>query len=196
MPDRAKQNRTHTPRMSDSAVQAKTGKTWQAWFTLLDRAKVQTLGHTAIAELLRKKHGVPGWWSQGITVEYERSRGLREVYQTSRGYEASATKTIGVSVADLFAATATPARRKKWFPRGSLEVSSQTQDKYLNGAWKGGARLNIGFYAKGADKAQIAIQVSKLTSQKAVEAERTAWKAALGNLADALVTAAPAPGKK
>jgi len=29
---------SHVPRLSDAAVQAKTGKTWQEWFAVLDAA--------------------------------------------------------------------------------------------------------------------------------------------------------------
>ncbi len=74
------------------------------------------------------------------------------------------------------------AQRKRWFPSGAFEPSSQTKDKYFRGAWKKGARLEVGFYAKGTGKAQIALQVSKLAKRGDVEAERTAWRNALTKL--------------
>jgi len=168
--------------MADDAVKAKTGKTWKSWFSTLDKAGAKQLPHKKIAEVLSKQHGVPGWWSQMVTVEYERARGLRETHQTASGYSVSATKTIATTLAKLYAATADAASRKKWFPRGTFTPSSQTKNKYLNGAWNGDARLNIGFYAKGDDKAQIAIQVNKLAAKEHVESEREAWKTALTKL--------------
>jgi hypothetical protein len=172
----------YVPAMADSAVRAKTGKDWAAWFRALDKAGAKQLPHKKIAELLHEKQGVPGWWSQMVTVEYERSRGLRELYQTSQGYSASATKTIATTLSKLYATTAEPAQRKQWFPAGAFKPSSQTRNKYLNGAWKSSARLNVGFYAKGEGKAQIAVQVSKLASKEEVEREREAWKNALSKL--------------
>ena len=176
----------YVPAMSDEAVKAKTGKDWAGWFSTLDRAGANTLEHASIASLLRETHGVAGWWSQMVTVEYERARGLRVLYQTSSGFSVSVSKTIAASVPALYAATVSAAKRKQWFPKGDFERSSQTKDKYFRGSWKGGARLEIGFYAKGEGKAQIAVAVSKLMKKSDVERERAAWKAALSKLQQVL----------
>ena len=168
--------------ISNDAVKARTGKDRETWFGLLDRAGAQKLGHTATAELLVKKHGVPGWWAQNVTVEYERARGLRERHQTSAGYKVAVTKTIASALGDLYEATAKANLRRKWFPRGAFEVSSQTRDKYFRGPWKKTARLEVGFYAKGPGKAQIALQVSRLANRAEVEATRETWKKALTKL--------------
>ncbi|HEY8537792.1 MAG TPA: hypothetical protein VIL28_02930 [Steroidobacteraceae bacterium] len=174
--------------MSDSAVKAKTGKVWKSWFAALDRADAQKLAHKEIAKLLATRHGVSGWWSQMITVEYERARGLREVHQTANGFAVSATKTIAANVSDVFQAAASPAMRKQWFPSGAFKVSSQTPNKYLNGSWNGTTRLNIGCYRKGPNKSQIAVQVMRLPNKRAVESQRAAWKAALQKLQTLLET--------
>jgi hypothetical protein len=168
--------------MSDAALKAKTGKDWPTWFGLLDRAGAAKLEHKTIARLLASKHGVPGWWSQCITVEYELARGLRQRHEVAGGFAVAVTKTVGARLGALYEATADAARRKKWFPTGAFELSSQTKNKYFRGAWKQGARLEIGFYAKGPAKAQIAVQVRKLAKKTEVEAERAAWKTALSKL--------------
>lgn len=170
----------HIPNMSDVAVKAKTGKDWASWFGALDKAGAAKLKHPQIAQLLHEKHGVGGWWCQMVTVEYELARGLRVRHQTATGYSVSASKTIATTLSALYAATSNAARRKQWFPKGELEVSSQTKDKYFRGAWNG-ARLEIGFYAKEG-KAQIAVQVNKLAKRADVDRERVAWKAALVKL--------------
>jgi hypothetical protein len=168
----------YVPNMSDDAVKAKTGKGWAAWFGALDKAGARKLKHPQIAQLLHEKHGVPGWWCQMVTVEYELARGLRVRHQTASGFSVSASKTIATTLSALYAATASAAKRKQWFPKGDLEVSSQTKNKYFRGNWNG-ARLEIGFYAKEGNKAQIAIQVNKLAKRADVDRERAAWKAAL-----------------
>jgi hypothetical protein len=173
---------TYVPAMSDDAVAAKTGKTWKQWFDWLDGEGAVELKHSGIASLLREKHDISGWWSQNVTVEYERARGLRERHQVSDGYSVSVTKTLATSVPRLYSATASAAQRAKWFPRGAFEPSSQTKDKYFRGAWKKGSRLEFGFYAKGEGKAQIALAVTKLAAKTDVEKERAAWKSALTKL--------------
>jgi hypothetical protein len=168
----------YIPGMSDAAVKAKTGKDWSGWFGALDKAGAAKLKHPQIARLLHEKHGVPGWWSQMVTVEYELARGLRVRHQTATGFSVSASKTIATSLSALYTATASAAKRKQWFPQGELEVSSQTKNKHFRGTWNGSARLEIGFYAKEG-KAQIAVQVNKLAKRSEVDRERAAWKAAL-----------------
>ena len=172
----------YVPGMSDTAVKAKTGKDWASWFGALDKAGAAKLRHPQIAQFLHEKHGMPGWWCQMVTVEYELARGLRVRHQTATGFSASVTKTIATSVSALYSATANAAKRKQWFPKGELAPSSQTRNKYFRGAWNETARLEIGFYATAGGKAQIAVQVNKLAKRADVEREKAAWKAAFVKL--------------
>jgi hypothetical protein len=170
------------PSMSDEAVKAKTGKTWKQWFAMLDKAGARSLSHKEIVGLLGGKLGVPPWWRQMVTVEYERARGLRVRHETASGFSVSISKTIAAELADLYDATADARTRKTWFPKGTFEQSSATQNKYFRGGWNGGARLEFGFYTKGAGKAQINVQVNKMSAEADVAREREAWKAALEKL--------------
>ena len=140
--------KTHIPSTSDAAVKAKTGRDWATWFELLDRSGAHKLKHKQITELLTGKHAVPNWWSQMVTVEYERARGLRARHEKADGFSVSVSKTVATTLGNLYETTADATKRKKWFPKGVFESSSQTKDKYLRGAWNKTARLEIGFYAK------------------------------------------------
>jgi hypothetical protein len=75
--------------------------------------------------------------------------------------------------------------RARWFPKGKLEVTSATDQKYFRGKWNGGTRLEINVYAKGDDKSQIAVQHSKFPDANTMEAMRAEWKKALAKLASA-----------
>jgi hypothetical protein len=162
-------------------VRARTGRTWAEWFALLDRADGAALGHRELTRILGAQQA-SAWWSQMVAVEYERSRGLRRVHQAPDGYAVSVSKTVGWKLPRLYGLTARPAARRKWFPRGDFQPSSQTKDKYVRGPWKGGARLEIGFYARGPAKSQISVQVSRLARRADVESVRETWKAALTRL--------------
>lgn len=169
------------PMMSDAAVKAKTGKDWAQWFTALDKAKAATMSHQEIVAAAGKL-GAGRWWGQMVTVAYERARGLRTKHETATGFSVSISKTLACDLSDLYAAASDEKSRKAWFAKGAFVESSQTRDKYLRGSWNGAARLEINFYAKGAGKSQINVQVNKMKKESDVEAERTAWKAALENL--------------
>jgi hypothetical protein len=172
----------YTPSMSDAAVKAKTGKDWKAWFALMDKAGANTLTHKDIAALLHDKYKVPGWWSQMVTVEYERARGLRVKFQQAGGFSLSASKTLGVDLTKLYRAVSDAKTRARWFPKGKYEITSTTDLKYFRAKWADGTRLEINTYAKGDGKAQITIQQNKFADEKSMEAMRGAWKAAIERL--------------
>src|SRR4029453_15099822 len=59
--------------------------------------------------------GTPEWWTQTVTVGYERIKGLRENGQRrDGGHEASKTRTFNVPVKTLFDAFANARKRKRW----------------------------------------------------------------------------------
>lgn len=172
------------PIMTDAGITAKTGHGWDYWFAALDKAGAAKLDHKGITALLDKKFKPGPWWGQMIAVSYERARGIRAMNQKCDGeFSVSVSRTLPVTLAKLYAATANDALRKAWFPKGAFAASSQTKDKYFRGAWgKDGARLELNFYAKGDGKAQIVVQVNKLADNDAVEGERGQWKKALERL--------------
>jgi hypothetical protein len=172
---------SYRPRTRDEVVRERTGRTWAGWFAFLDRAGGETLGYRELTRVLGAQQ-VSAWWSQMIAVEYERARGMRRAHETSGGFAVAVSKTLAWKLPQLYGLTARPAARRKWFPRGEFQPSSQTKDKYLRGPWKGGARLEIGFYARGPAKSQIAVQVSRLARRADVETVRETWKAALTRL--------------
>jgi hypothetical protein len=169
------------PSISDEKVKAATGRGWMGWFIVLNKANAGAVPHKQIAQLLYDK-GCPGWWAQMITVEYERARSGRQKHEKADGYSVSITKVLPVDLPVLFAAATDPKLRGSWFPKGAFEETSKTENKYWRGKWKKDARLEVGFYAKGAGKSQIALQVNKLSDAAAVEKDRAAWKKAFEKL--------------
>lgn len=132
--------------------------------------------------MLSSRHRMPAWWSQMVAVEYERARGLRERHQGSDGFSVAISRTLSTRLPHLYEVTSRAGERRKWFPQGEFELSSHTRDKYLRGRWKQGTRVDIGFYARGAARSQIAVQVSRLPKKADVEPTRARWKAALTKL--------------
>ncbi len=169
------------PSISDEKVKTATGRGWMSWFVILNKANAGTLSHKEIAQLIYDK-GCPGWWAQMIAVEFERMRKGRQKHERPDGYSVSITKVMPVGLSQLFAAATDPETRGKWFPRGAFAETSKTKGKYWRGTWKKDARLEVGFYAKGPGKSQIALQVNKLPSAAAVEKERAAWREAFEKL--------------
>ena len=89
--------------ISDASIQANTGCRWELWTKALDYAGAHTWPHRRIAEYVHKKFKVGDWWSQTVTVGYERIKGLRAIGQRRDGtFEAAKSKTFAVSIARLY----------------------------------------------------------------------------------------------
>lgn len=171
------------PIMTDAGIREKTGRGWDEWFARLDKAGAAKLDHKGITALLDKKFKPGPWWGQMIAVSYERARGIRATNQKCDGeFSVSVTKVFPVPLAKLYGVVGDAGLWPKWMPKGAFEETSRTKDKYLRAKWKTEARISVGFYAKGAGKAQAAFDIGKLPDAAAVETERAAWKKALAKL--------------
>jgi hypothetical protein len=167
---------------SDAVLKA-TGRAWDEWLRLLDRAGAKALPHKEIALMLSRKFSVPDWWSQMITVGYEQARGLRAVYQKADGFSANASKTVGTQLSRLYAAWNDPLQRARWLPDAPLEVTRSTDGKSIRMRWThGDSRVDVGFSSKGADKSMVAIEHRKLASARAVAAQKAFWSEALARM--------------
>jgi hypothetical protein len=171
--------------MSDDAIKAKTGCTWQKWVYVLDRAGAMDMTHTQIAELVHTKWNVPGWWSQAVTVGYERIKGLRAVGQRRSGaWEASKSKTFNVPVDELFDAWTDARTRARWLPEKHT-VRKATHNRSIRIAWPDGTLVAVWFQSKGG-KSVAGVQHTKLRSKADAEQSKKFWAARLSALNDLL----------
>ena len=163
------------PGMSDAAVKAKTGKTWAEWFAALDKAGAKAMSHKEITKLLGARHKLADWWSQMVTVGYERARGIRALHQKADGFNASVSRTLATGLDQLFEAW-DETRTRASFLKEAIAVTTRNPGKNMRFAWdKDGGRVEVRFTAKGEDKAQITIDHSGLDSGAAVKRLKTFW---------------------
>ena len=170
-----------TRRISDEAVKKATGRGWSEWFRILDKEGAKKKTHQEIANTLYEKHGVPGWWSQMVTVTWEQERGLRDVHQQGGGYTANVSRTYAVSVDDLFRAWNDTRRRKTWLA-DKITIRTATAPKSMRITWKDATSVEVGFYAKGDAKSSVAVQHSKLAKRADVDEKKKFWADALERL--------------
>ncbi|MGH2619591.1 MAG: SRPBCC domain-containing protein [Anaerolineales bacterium] len=179
--------------VSDEAVRAKTGKSWSEWIAMLDTAGAADMDHPAIAKYLSNELGVSDWWSQMVTVGYERARGRRRVYETARGFQISRSKTIDVSAARAFKAWSEAGVRRRWLPGRDLKVRKATRNKSIRSTRSAdGSAVSVDFAAKGASKVQVVVTHSGLSDPKQAERMKEFWSAALSKLKTLLEGSRPA----
>lgn len=173
--------------VSNEAVESKTGKSWDAWFALLDRAGATEWPHKQIAAYLHEDHDCPSWWSQTVTVGYEQARGLRTKHQMPGGFQISRSKTLAVPTSVAYRAWHDKRRRKGWLADPDFTVRKATADKSIRITWiDGTSTVEVMFYPKGEEKCQITVQHNKLADAEAGERMKVYWGEQLERLQMAL----------
>jgi uncharacterized protein YndB with AHSA1/START domain len=191
-------------RISDDAVIKRTGKDLKHWFKVIDKFNCKKNGHKATAKYLNEKHDVDGWYSQMLTVEYERENGLRDIHEKTTGYAVSASRTINAPVEDVYDAWAKPSKLNKWFTTGAKQTFREggkysnndkdkgefrkiVKNKRIRFTWENekhcpGTIVQVSFDKKGKDKTTITVQHEKLPDRKGRDDMKTGWSWAMDSL--------------
>jgi uncharacterized protein YndB with AHSA1/START domain len=169
--------------MSDVAVKEKTGCDWGRWVMALDFVQAHTWSHRAIAEYVHEKYKVPDWWSQMVTVGYERIKGLRQRGQRrDGGFEATKSKTISAPVEAVYRAFADARTRRRWLPDVKVTVRTASPHKSVRMTWDDGTSVEVWLTRRGAGKSQAQVQHRRLASAEQAEERKRYWEERLGAL--------------
>lgn len=169
--------------LSDESVKKATGRAWEKWVALLDKADAKEMSHPALTKHIRATYDTPAWWTQMVAVGYERIRGLRaQGQQRSGDWSVSKSKTVSVPLAKLYAAF-NARGRAKWMDGVKLTVRGATPHKSMRLRWEDGSPIDVGFMAKGDAKSQVALEHRKLASKAEADRMRAFWTERLNALA-------------
>jgi hypothetical protein len=177
--------RVADPGMTDASIRKGTGRGWDDWFRILDAWDATTRSHTEIARYVNGEHGVPGWWSQSVTVGYERARGMRARNERPDGFEVSVSKTVAMTPLEAWRAFVEPSRRSAWLDLG-LRIRTGTRTMGRSARFdvpSEGTRMNASFEPKGDDRCVVTVTHVKLAGPEDVAAHRAAWRQRLARLA-------------
>jgi hypothetical protein len=162
--------------MSDEKVKAKTGCTWERWVHALDRKGAEKMAHRDIVAVVNEKYKIDEWWSQMVTVGYERIKGLRARGQRRDGtYEAGKSRTFNVPVTALFDAWANSSKRRRWLNGESVRVRTATAPKSMRLGWSDGSIIAVGFLPKGKSKSSVALAHTKLPNRETANRLKQYW---------------------
>jgi hypothetical protein len=167
---------------------------WDDWFRILDAWDATTHNHTEIARYLNADHGVDGWWSQSVTVGYERARGMRAPNERPEGFEVSVSRTVTLPAVDAWRAFVEPSRRTRWL---DLPLRMRTGTRTMGRSARfdvldEGNRINVNFTPKDDDRTTVTVTHVKLAGASDVAAHRAAWKTRLDALASVAASASVA----
>jgi hypothetical protein len=173
--------------MSNAALKKATGRDWADWVALLDAVQAHEKPHGEIAAYVFSLGSISGWWSQGVTVGYERIRGLRAIGQRRGGaYEANKSRTFAVPVEKLFKGFANARTRNRWLD-AKLKVRTVHENKTIRASFDDGTLVQFYFMEKGNGKSSVAIQHQKLADKITADKTKQWWTERLDALAKMLV---------
>jgi hypothetical protein len=181
--------------MSDERIEAMTGFTWERWTQVLDGHGAAKMVHRDIAALVSSTYKVASWWTQTVTVGYERIKGLRARGQRRDGsYEAGKSRTFNVPVATLFEAWRDASIRERWLDDPGAKVRTATAPKTIRLGWGDGTIVAVGFEAKGRSKSMVALAHMKLPDRATADRLKRYWSERLDALGEVLAASAPRGG--
>ncbi len=182
--------------MSDAAVAARTGCTWDKWFWALDQVEAHQWPHREIARYLGEKYKVPAWWRQMIAVGYERVRGLRERGQARAGqFSVSKSRTFPVAASTLYRAFKEPGKRARWMPGLKTTVRSATEAKVVRFTWADGSSVEVRLTKKDPRKTSVTVEHTRIGSKEEAVRLRGWWGERLEALAGVVVAPRRAAGR-
>ncbi len=169
--------------MSDVIVKQKTGGTWDRWVRALDQLGAADMKHRDIVDVLRTKYKADAWWSQMVTVGYERIKGLRARGQRRDGsYAATKSRTFNVPVATLHRAFADASLRRRWLDEPGVKVRTSIPPKSVRlgcdaASWQSASR-------RRARRSTVELSHAKLPSKEAAAKVKREWSERLAALAN------------
>jgi len=173
--------------ITNRRLKERTGCAWEKWVPMLDHFGAADMRHREIAALVNRKFKINDWWSQAVTVGYERIKGRRAIGQRIDGhYEAGRSRTFGVPVATLFGAWANTRRRNRWLTGTDVTVRTAVEPKSLRLACADGTIVTVWFTSKGAEKSSVAVTHTRLEGKAEADRLRQFWSERLDALGETL----------
>lgn len=171
--------------IANRRLEEKTGCTWERWVPLLDGLGAADMKHREIAALVHRTFKLNDWWSQTITVGYERIKGRRAIGQRIDGrYEAGKSRTFAVPVTTLFDAWANTRRRKRWLGAAPVTVRTAVAPRSMRLDWGNGTVVTAWFTAKGPARSSVAVSHTKLDDRVEADRLRQYWSERLDALGE------------
>lgn len=186
-----------------------TGKNWDQWINLLNKAGANQWSHKEIVAYLKKKYKLTVWWQQGVTQGYELAIGKRiEGYSPSSGFATTASKTMPLSAKSVWELLLSETGLSCWlkpfaafdFHKGqqyeaeggvygevrTFKKNVRVRMTWTEAEWEKPSILQIYIISRPKNKSMLIFTHEKLPNGRVRLKMREHWKSVLGQLAQRL----------
>ena len=195
-------------RVSSASVKKCTGKDWNQWVAILDKASASAWPHREIALLLKTKHKLTPWWQQGVAIGYEIHHGRRIEGRNEKGeYATVATKTLRMNAKAAWKLLTSSEGMKLWLQPFALFPWKAGQSFEVDGGifgeirtlkpgvrarltwqeahWAKPSVVQLNVVPRKGEKCVLVIQHERIPSASLKGKLKEQWKKALQDLSDA-----------
>ncbi|MBT4930526.1 MAG: hypothetical protein HN728_05275 [Flavobacteriales bacterium] len=171
----------HQPKISIEAVLQVSGRTWNQWFSELQKIEIEHLSHNQLCSKLEAEYQVDAWWAHLIAQEFERAMNI-DPNRNSNGFDLSVTKTFSYPIKEVYSFT------KEWLEsQNRARCRKDVANKSLNCDWlTDNSEIEIKFKKKSAGKTQLVIRHHQLENEGDVDVMRNFWKENLEFMVESL----------
>jgi uncharacterized protein YndB with AHSA1/START domain len=174
--------------VADAAMVRATGKGHAEWFAILDAWGATDHTHTEIATWLNGTQGTPAWWTQNITVAYERARGMRARHQMANGFSISVTRTIDAGPERALAAFIDESVRAMWLSAPMRQRPTRARNVARFDWEEPPSRVIVSLAPKGDGRTTLTVGHEQLPDAETGEQFKDRWRAWLADLKAILET--------
>ena len=190
--------------VSSASVHKGTGRTWDQWIALLDKAGASGWTHQEIVAYLKKKHRLTPWWQQGVTTGYEVATGRREQGQSLKGeYQVTCTASLSIGAKAAWKLISSPEGLGCWLrplsdflaPKQvfeseggifgevrTMKAGRQVRIRWQNEDWPKPTTVQVVVIPRPKSKCILAIMHDGFVDVRTREKMRVHWKAVLAEL--------------
>ncbi len=170
---------------TDQVLKDNTGKIWSEWLNLLDKDNALNMSHSDRVSYIHSKYNVDKWWSQNISIRYERARGLKQKFEKfDGGFESSKSKTFNIKSKELFELIQ-KLIEDSFF--GDVEITTLNEHKNIRAKFNKTTTCNFYFSPK-ENRTQLVVQHFKLDSSEHCEKIREFWNKKLKEIEENLIS--------
>lgn len=163
---------------------ATTGRSFDEWFDILDKAGAEDWPHWRIMRYLAGKRKNDEWWASAVAKAYERARGLDAASGPS--FNARVTKTLDAPLDVAWLLVDDEDERRSWLDV-ELEECSRPSETSLISQLADGSRVTIALREAtpgNPGQTRATITHSGVPKEDALAETKAFWRSALARLAD------------
>jgi uncharacterized protein YndB with AHSA1/START domain len=168
--------------VADAGMVRATGRGHAEWFAILDAWGATNHTHTEIARWLSETHETPGWWTQNLTVAYERARGMRARHQMADGFSVSVTRTVRVAPEEALAAFTDEKRRAGWLSEPMRQRPTRARNTARFDWDEPPSRVVVSLAPRDDGRTTIAVAHERLPDAETGDRLKTRWRGWLAAL--------------